>query len=138
MKSPMKQFDFKIAGETEVTGKLLFALTLEELFNTHLDLQQYNKESRVQLLRIHFMSYKPYTLSSRDDNYKFRPQSGLLEISLNVDFEVFKDTDEQASREMMTDFLLFALEEYIEIDGFDNLALYADAQKILAPYIPQD
>jgi len=130
----MKQFAFKIAGENDVTAKLFFAFSLEALFNQNLDLTAYSNRESVQQLRVEFLSHKAFTGSGREDKAKFRPQSGVLDLTINLDYEVFSQAEEVDARGMLIDFFLLAIEEYIEVEGFDNLALLRDVQSLLASF----
>lgn len=134
----MNSFSIQIKGETDVLSRLFFALTLEKLMNSELSLSDYAQGASVQQVRIHLMAYKPMSLSQREDDFRFRPQAGRLEIDLNLEYELFAQATDEQAQSMIADFLLFAAEEYIAIAGFDNLALAADLKQLFQPYLLDD
>ena len=135
---PKRQFVFQLEAEASVLPKLFFAMQLENLLNAQLDLSSYSAGGSLKEIRVRFMAYKKLSISHREDHYRYRPEARYLEIGLEVDFEVLAGQEGQMAQALVADFLLFALEEYVDVPDFDHPRFLDDARSVLAPYLPAD
>ena len=138
MPDKMNQFEFKIMAESAVKAKLFFVFQLANILNEKIDLQNYDIENQIQQIKINVMSFRPLSISNKNDSYKFKPQARTLHIDLNIDYGILTDSDEDTAKQMICEFLIFAFEEYIEVEGFDNASLVDDVKTLFVDYLPDD
>ena len=121
--STKMKLKIQVKADSSVLMKLFSYAKLESELNQIDDWERFIPAGDIRNISIIFYALPQYSLNKVEDRTKYKSQSKTLELHINLEMEVLQEVAPQDAKEMLVDFLVFHMEEYVQREGFDNLAL---------------